>query len=105
MVGDLESLDALALDRDGFALFRKHLEERFELAFAPFSGKEPKVIYDYPAAVHMTAHTTTAEASQSRGTQPADQAGLVAVRYAQVAQPGGCRRCSALSFSQVAKVA
>jgi hypothetical protein len=61
---------ALALDTEGFNLFRKHLEDRFESAFAPFLGKEPKVIYDYPSAVHMTARRLKAVYVARRAVRP-----------------------------------
>lgn len=46
---------AAAMDQDGFALFRKHLEDRFESAFKTFAGRAPAPIFEYPAAVRMTA--------------------------------------------------
>ncbi|MGB2984645.1 MAG: DUF6880 family protein [Phycisphaerae bacterium] len=52
---DIEEEVAKALDREGGRLFRQHLEDRFEHAFAPFATEEPKYIHDYPAAVHMAA--------------------------------------------------
>ena len=52
---DTEGDIAAALDKEGFRLFKKHLEDRFDAAFAPFAEKDAKVIHDYPPAVHIAA--------------------------------------------------
>lgn len=46
---------AKVLNKACFALFRKHFQDQFNAAFAPFRAQEPKYIYDYPAAVHRAA--------------------------------------------------
>jgi len=57
---DTEAEIASALNKEGCGLFRKHLEDRFDAAFAPFAGKEAKLIHDYPTAVRMTARSLKA---------------------------------------------
>ena len=57
---DTEAEIASALDKEGLGLLKKHLEDRFDAAFAPFAGQDAKVIYDYPSAVHMTARSLKA---------------------------------------------
>jgi hypothetical protein len=52
---DTEAGIALALNKAGFGLFKKQIEDRFDAAFAPFAGEEAQFIYDYPSAVYMTA--------------------------------------------------
>jgi hypothetical protein len=54
---DREADITSALNKEGRGLFKKHFEDRFGAAFAPFAGKEAKVIYEYPTAVHMTARS------------------------------------------------
>lgn len=54
---DIEGEIASALDKEGRRVFKKHLEERFDAAFASFVGKEAKIIHEYPAGVRMTARS------------------------------------------------
>jgi len=57
---DTEGEVAAALNKEGRALFKKHFEDRFDAAFAPFAGNEAKYINDYPSAVYMTARSLKA---------------------------------------------
>jgi len=82
---------ALALDRDGFALFRKHLEDRFESAFAQFSGKEARFICDYPSAVHMTARRLKAVYVARRAVRP-----YIALCERTIASPKDCENIAGL---------
>jgi len=82
---------ALALDSNGYALFRKHLEDRFESAFALFSGKEAKFICDYPAAVHMTARRLKAVYVARRAVRP-----YIALCERTMASPKDCENIAGL---------
>ena len=53
----VENEVAEVLNKAGFLLFRQHFQDRFEEAFAPFESKEARFIYDYPAAVYLSANT------------------------------------------------
>lgn len=57
---DIEKDVAQVLDGKGFLLFRKHFEDQFESAFAPFGDQEPKYIYDYPSEVYRPANALKA---------------------------------------------
>jgi len=52
---DLDGPVSLVLDEAGGALFQKHLEDRFEVAFGRFADQKPRIIWEYSTAVHMTA--------------------------------------------------
>jgi len=54
---DIEKEVAEVLKKAGFLLFRRHFQDRFEAAFAPFESKDTRFIYDYPAAVYLSANT------------------------------------------------
>ena len=54
---DIEKEVAKVLNKAGFLLFRQHFQDRFEEAFAPFESRETRYIYDYPAAVYLSANT------------------------------------------------
>jgi len=57
---DTEKDIAQTLDKEGFLLFRKHFENQFDLAFAPFKDQEPKIIFDYPYEVRGPANSLKA---------------------------------------------
>ena len=40
------------LNKEGFLLFRKHFQDQFDAAFAPFKDQDPKYISDYPSEVY-----------------------------------------------------
>ncbi|MDD4890520.1 MAG: hypothetical protein PHU85_11385 [Phycisphaerae bacterium] len=88
---EIDANVALALDAGGFAIFRKHLEDRFELAFAPFSGKEAMVIYDYPSAVHMTGRRLKAVYVARNAVQP-----YIALCERTLASPKDCENIARL---------
>lgn len=54
---DIEKEVSLALNREGFRLFKKHFEDGFEKALTESGIGEPGYIYDYPAAVYQRANT------------------------------------------------
>jgi len=54
---DIEKDVSLTLNKEGFLLFRRHFEDRFDSAFALFKDEGPKYIYDYPSEVYMSANT------------------------------------------------
>ena len=54
---DMEKELAKVLNKAGFLVFRRHFQDRFEEAFAPFEHKETRYIYDYPADVYLSANT------------------------------------------------
>ena len=43
---------AQTLNKEEFLLFRKHFQDQFNTAFAPFKDQGPKYIYDYPPEVY-----------------------------------------------------
>lgn len=54
---NIEPEVAKVLNKAGFLIFRQHFQDRFKKAFGPFESKETRYIYDYPAAVYLSART------------------------------------------------
>jgi len=88
---DIEADVALALDKDGFALLRKHLEDRFESAFAPFAKDEGRFIHDYPTAVRMQARSLKAIYVARRTVRP-----YIALCERTMASPKDCENIARL---------
>ncbi len=88
---DIEGDVALALDKEGVALFTKYLEDRFASAFATSADKSPKAIFDYPTKVRMTARQLKAVYMARRTVRP-----YVALCEKTLASPQDCENIATL---------
>ena len=57
---DIEGAVAKVLDRRGLGLFKAHLQQHLDTAFAPFKTVGPQCIHDYPWGVRKPVHALKA---------------------------------------------